>query len=157
MNDILVIEQDDFDYASFFVNLYIILLIIIVYIWFLDTLVDNCIGLDQKYIDFTNHPTIPIAGNFELKKFSDYLKAKKEYEYNKIKYMIIIGILSIIGGMLLTKSENYCSIGTAIAIAGGYLVLWFTSQNQFMMNRNFEILGLGITLITIVCISINIF
>lgn len=158
MNDILVIEQEDFDYVLFLINLYIIFLIVVVYIWFLDTLVDKCIGLDEKYIDFSSQPIL-IAGKTELEKYTkelrDYTKAKEKYEHDKITYMILLGLFSIIGGTLLTKSDDYTLVGTSIALAGGYLVIWFISQNRSMMNKNFEISGLGLTLITLIYLSMN--
>lgn len=158
INDILVIEQTDFDYVFFLMNLYIVLLIVVVYVWFLDTLVDKCIGLDEKYIEFSSHPIV-IAGETNIEKYTKklraYTKAKEKYEHDKISYMIILGLFSIIGGTLLTKSKDYALVGTSIAIGGSYLLIWFISQNRSMMNKNFEISSLGLTLITLIYLSIN--
>jgi len=113
MNDILIIEQKDYEYTYFMIDLIIILITIMIYVFFLDVIVDritnsNCVNL--KYLLSENNKS----------------ENKKEFEKTKItyiKYMLIFGLLSIIAGSLLIKSNELYLVGIGIIAAGGSVII----------------------------------
>jgi len=140
INDILVIEKGhyDLDYKFILINWIILVALFVIYVWFFDAMVDKYM---EPYDKCMND--------------DDYIKAKKERKYTKATYMIIIGILSIIGGALLTNLNDLGLIGSTIAVSGGYLVFFNIGENYSAMNKNFVIMSSVISLIVLIYFSIN--
>lgn len=146
MNDISVIEKEydnDLDYGYFLKQMIIAFAIVVIYICFVSSLVDNFTDyeyINQQYLDL-------VSKNYKVTALKKYEENRKEFEAKYVTYMIIIGLLSIIGGALFTKCDytNSFGIGTGIMSAGFGIVFGYVYLNK--VNMNFKVISIGLLLL----------
>ena len=145
MNDMLVIEKeyDDLDYGYFLKQMIIGIAITIIYIYFVSALVDKFADhecINQQYLDLVSD----VYNEPALKK---YEQNKKEFQDKQIIYLMIIGLLSIIGGALFSNCDytNAVGVGIGIMSAGFGIVFGCIYLNKVSMN--FKVISLGLLLL----------
>ena len=156
MDDILIIEKGyDTDY-SIFLQFPIFLTIVLIYTYLSSYIINNellgydCIKLQYQKLTEYNKKT---NENEYYKDIKNYNNARKEFENKQIIYVMIFALLSIIGGMLLTKYDNTFTVGSAIATSGGIYI--FALMYLDKLDKTFTILILGLTLITLSYLSLK--
>jgi len=117
----------------------------IVYFLFLQLLVDRFLGYEkiEKVCTLKNIISDPDGHGKLCTKLND------DYELKKYVYMVVLGALSMGGGLYLAQSdEMYLVGGCGLALGGLWSMLWYTLINWSRLNRNFQFLILGLVLIS---------
>lgn len=108
-----------------------------VYVFFLSLLVDRLLNYD-RVDQICNTGNAGAAGNAQVVLDIKYStqdgaceKVRNDYNTRKFIYMVVLGVLSIIGGGCLAKNEKYATSGTGIVIGGvfpSFITLPITGQ-----------------------------
>lgn len=130
---------------NFYTSSYLIYITIaFVYAFFLALLVDRLLNYDdnvEKVCDVSN-----LTGQEYIDRNQVCRDAQKKYDSQKFVYMIIIGVLSIFGGIFLVKYDtDYTTGGMGVTLGGVALILYYTLANWSMLNRDLQVTVLGLT------------
>ena len=141
-NDMLVIEQDVSDgYET--TDYFTYLTIGFVYVFFLSLLVDRYLKYDQveKVCDISTVQT-----NEQYKtRMASCKKANDEHNKKKFMYMVVLGVVSILGGSYMTQRDpKYAIGGCGVTLGGMFSVIYYTIYNWSTINKDVRIILIGL-------------
>jgi Na+/proline symporter len=143
-------DSDDQIYGYGYSDGLIYLTIGVVYFLFLQLLVDRFLGYEKIEKSCTSKNIINNPDEYGKL----CTKLRDEFELKKYVYMVVLGALSMGGGLYLAKSDKtYLVGGCGLALGGLWAMIWFTLINWSRLNRNFQFLILGLVLISMLARS----
>src|SRR6185503_14458635 len=143
-NDVLVIERDsDYEFNNFDYLTY--LAIGFIYVFLLSVLIDRILNY-ERVEKICSTQNMQIGSEQYNEQIDDCKKAINAHNSKKFMYMIIVGVASILGGGYLARyDDRFMTGGLGIALGGLMAVIYFTISNWNTINRDFQIVLLGLT------------
>jgi len=153
--DIILIERENdygdrdmthmYDFSSFDYFTYIA--IGFVYAFLVSLIVSRILNYDrvEKECDMKN---MTIDNPQRTAHVETCRKAMNDFDSKKFFYMIIIGVLSILGGAYMAKVDHrYMTGGLGIALGGLMTIIYFTLYNWSSLGKDFQLILLGLTFV----------
>lgn len=143
-NDMLVIEQESGDDNSN-LDYFTYITIGFVYVFFLSLLVDRLLNYDrvEQICDTKNMQYGTDQYNTRVNVCK---KTTNDYDTKKFMYMVVLGVLSVLGGGYLVQSDpRYTTGGCGVALGGVISIIYYTTCNWSNINKDVRVIVLGLT------------
>lgn len=116
-----------------------------VYVFFLSLLVDRLLNYDRVE---------QICDTKEMQYGTDQYKTRlnvckkvnSEYDTKKFMYMVVLGVMSVMGGAYMVQSDpKYTTGGAGVALGGMISIIYYTTYNWSNINKDVRVIVLGLT------------
>lgn len=144
----VVIEQEQESKTDCYFNTFYYLVISFVYAAFLCVLVNRMLnneGIEQH----CSEKNMPQFGSDEyMTKKTKCEKLRKQFSNKKFVYLVVLGIISIVGGVSVAHTcPEYCTGGSGVAVGGLLVVVYETLVNWTELRDDVKIIMLGSALL----------
>ena len=79
---------------------------------------------------------------------------EKEFDQNKLNYVLIVGSLSLLAGALVSSGQfneyNLQTSGVGVSLGSLFMLIYFITKNWYALNNNARITILGISFAVLV-------